>query len=101
MVDILRNVKQVTSGFRSSKWFIAFVVSYAIFVDQFIFTSVIPLAPQMMRRFGVPEEDLSHMSSYLLSSCGVSMLIMSRGSLHGTYSWPGMLTSHSDPGMVG
>lgn len=65
--------------FRSSKGFIAFVVSYAIFTDQFIFTSIIPIAPNMLKQqFKVPDAELARRSSLILSTCGVAMLVASR-----------------------
>lgn len=68
-----------TMRFRSSKGFIAFVVSYAIFTDQFIFTSIIPIAPDMLQeQFDIQPGDVARKSSLILSACGVAMLVASR-----------------------
>ena len=72
-------MKLPNSSFRSSKAFIAFVVSYAVFTDQFIFTCMVPIAPNMMvEQFGVAKKDVAHKSSLLFSTCGVAMLVTSR-----------------------
>ncbi|KAM0721146.1 hypothetical protein Q7P37_003433 [Cladosporium fusiforme] len=64
--------------FRSSKGFIAFVVTYAIFTDQFIFTSIIPIAPDMLQeQFDIQPGDVARKSSLILSACGVAMLVAS------------------------
>lgn len=86
--------------FRSSKGFIAFVVSYAIFTDQFIFTSIIPIAPNMLKQqFKVPDAELARRSSLILSTCGVAMLVASRNYLP-LHLQNDILTSPSNPRLV-
>lgn len=64
--------------FRSSGAFTAFVVSYAVFTDQFIFTCIVPIAPVILEMQFDIKDDIAERNSLLLTTCGVAMLVSSR-----------------------
>lgn len=63
---------------RSSKAFIIFVVSYAIFVDQFVFAVIVPVMPfALHQHVGVPDTSVQYWISVLLSIYGVATFLAS------------------------
>ena len=66
-------------SFRSSKAFIAFVVAYAVFTDQFLFAVIVPVAPFALHdRIGVPQERVQYWIAVLLGVYGLACLVSFR-----------------------
>lgn len=77
-------------AFRSSKVFITFVLAYAVFVDQFVFTSIVPVAPfALEKKNHIPHQDVQKWIAVLLSVYGASMFVACRTSfcVQTTYSF--------------
>lgn len=61
---------------RSSTWFITATVCTAVFTDIFLYAVIVPVFPfSLVRRIGVPEEDVQHWLSVLLSVYGAALLV--------------------------
>ncbi|KAJ5126127.1 Velvet factor [Penicillium atrosanguineum] len=63
---------------RSSKWFITFVVSFALATDIFMYGLIVPVTPTALKeRVGVPPEKIQAWTSVLLALFSASMLAFS------------------------
>ena len=61
---------------RSSTWFITSTVATAIFTDIFLYALVVPVFPFSLHdRQGVPQADVQHWLSVLLSVYGAGLLV--------------------------
>jgi hypothetical protein len=75
----MSNMSTSWHSFRSHKAFITFVLAYAAFVDQFIFTSITPVAPYALTKHSkIDEKDLQHWIAVLLAVYGAAMFVVSR-----------------------
>lgn len=86
MNRILTTIRHITShtstrkpwllDLRSSTWFITATVCTAVFTDIFLYAVIVPVFPfSLVRRIGVPEEDVQHWLSVLLSVYGAALLV--------------------------
>lgn len=63
---------------RSSRAYTIFVVSYAVFVDIFLYGVIVPVIPfALQQRIGVPFQHVQHWVSILLAVYGASLLFFS------------------------
>ena len=61
---------------RSSKWFILFTISVAIFTDIFLYGVIVPVIPfALSLRAGVKEADVQHWVSVLLAVYSAALLV--------------------------
>jgi MFS family permease len=59
--------------FRSSPAFITFVISYAVFADQFLYSSIIPVLPfALHERIGLPEDESQHWVAIMFAVYGIA-----------------------------
>lgn len=61
---------------RSSTWFITVSVCTAVFTDIFLYAVIVPVFPfSLVQRIGVPEKEVQHWLSILLSVYGAALLV--------------------------
>ncbi|KAL9066070.1 MAG: hypothetical protein Q9161_007795 [Pseudevernia consocians] len=77
-MENFHNKKPLLLSFRSSKAFIVFVVSYAIFVDQFVYAVIVPVMPFSLHQHGgVSDDHIQYWVSVLLSVYGIASFVVS------------------------
>jgi MFS family permease len=64
--------------FRSSSAFITFVVAYAVFTDQFLYSSIIPVLPfALHERVGLPDDESQHWVAIMFAVYGIACTVTS------------------------
>ncbi|KAJ5728173.1 hypothetical protein N7493_004503 [Penicillium malachiteum] len=86
------------SGWRSSKNFVILVVCVAVFTDVFLYGLIVPVMPfTLLRRVGIPDEDVQQWTSALLATYGIAIIL---GSL--LFGWLGDKTeTRQTPFIIG
>ncbi|KAF2762523.1 MFS general substrate transporter [Pseudovirgaria hyperparasitica] len=65
-------------AFRSSKWFIIFTVTAAVFTDTLLYAVVVPVFPfALHERAGIDTEDIQWWESFLFALFGIAGLVLS------------------------
>ena len=63
-------------SFRSSKTFVTFIVSVAIFTDMILFSLIAPILPfALLDRVGLSPQDVQKWNSILLASYGGALML--------------------------
>ncbi|KAF2209649.1 hypothetical protein CERZMDRAFT_86953 [Cercospora zeae-maydis SCOH1-5] len=74
----MESARRAITTFRASTAFITFVISYAIFTDQFLFAAVIPVYPySLQERVGVPSGQIVFWLAILLGVFGLASVLTS------------------------
>lgn len=64
-------------AFRSSKGFITFTISYAVFTDSFLYAVMVPMAPKELEKQGLSDDTVQKLITLQLSVFGLACFIAS------------------------
>ena len=64
---------------RSSPAFVTFVISFAVFTEQFLYAVIVPVAPfSLQERVHVPTDRIQYWVAWLLATYGLASFLTSR-----------------------
>ena len=72
----MTSVRSKVHSFRRSTGFIVFVISFAVFTDQFLYAAIVPVVPFSLQG-QVPESRIQFWTAILLAVFGIGCFVFS------------------------